>query len=55
MDILKGKTALVTGASSGIGKAIAILFAREGANVIVTYHSGKERADAVVEEIKQYR
>ncbi|MCD8265232.1 MAG: SDR family NAD(P)-dependent oxidoreductase [Tannerellaceae bacterium] len=54
MDILKGKTALVTGASSGIGKAIAILFAREGANVIVTYHSGKERADAVVEEIKQY-
>ncbi|MCC8096550.1 MAG: SDR family oxidoreductase, partial [Tannerellaceae bacterium] len=54
MDILKGKTALVTGASSGISKAIAILFAKEGANIIATYHSGKERADAVVDEITGY-
>lgn len=51
MDILKGKTALVTGSSSGIGKAIALLFGREGANVIVTYHSGHERAEAVLKEI----
>ncbi|MCD8042792.1 MAG: SDR family oxidoreductase [Tannerellaceae bacterium] len=54
MDTLKGKNALVTGSSSGIGKAIALLFAKEGANVIVTYHSGKERADEVVKEISQY-
>lgn len=53
MDILKGKTALVTGSSSGIGKAIALLFAREGARVIVTYHSGEDRAKAVIEEIEQ--
>lgn len=54
MDTLKGRTAIVTGSSSGIGKAIALLFGKEGANVIVTYHSGEERAEAVVEEICQY-
>lgn len=54
MDILKGKTAIVTGSSSGIGKAIALLFGKEGANVVITYHAGKERADAVVEEISKY-
>lgn len=53
MDILKNKTAIVTGSSSGIGKAIAILFAREGAKVIVTYHSGEDRAKAVIEEIEK--
>lgn len=52
MDILKGKTAIVTGSSSGIGKAIAILFAKEGAKVAVTYHSGADRAKAVIEEIE---
>ncbi|NCP19248.1 MAG: SDR family oxidoreductase [Erythrobacter sp.] len=34
---LKGKTALVTGADSGIGRAVAVLFAREGANVAIAY------------------
>lgn len=53
MDILKGKTAIVTGSSSGIGKAIALLFAREGAKVVVTYHSGEDRAKAVIDEIGQ--
>ncbi len=51
MGILSGKTALVTGSSSGIGKAIAELFAREGANVIVTYHSGKDRGEEVAKEL----
>lgn len=53
MDTLKGKTAVVTGSSSGIGKAIALLFAREGARVAVTYHSGEERAKAVIEQIER--
>lgn len=53
MDILKGKTAIVTGSSSGIGKAIAELFAQEGAKVAVTYHSGEERARAVIAGIEQ--
>lgn len=53
MDQLKGKKAIVTGSSSGIGKAIALLFAREGAEVIVTYHSGEDRAKAVVAEIEK--
>lgn len=51
MNTLKGKTALVTGSSSGIGQAIAMLFAKEGANVIVTYNSGKDRGEAVAQEI----
>jgi glucose 1-dehydrogenase len=38
---------LVTGASSGIGEAIAIRFAQEGANVAMNYHSGQDRAEAV--------
>lgn len=55
MNTLKGKTIIVTGSSSGIGKAIALLFAQEGANVIVTYYSGKERAEEVVRQISSYQ
>jgi glucose 1-dehydrogenase len=47
MARLTGKNVLVTGASSGIGEAIAIFFAGEGARVAINYNSGKERADAV--------
>jgi glucose 1-dehydrogenase len=47
MARLKGKNVLVTGASSGIGEAIAIFFAGEGARVAINYNSGKERADSV--------
>lgn len=46
MERLKGKNVLITGASSGIGQAIAIRFAREGANVAINYRSGLEQADA---------
>src|SRR6478735_2885143 len=42
---LQGKNTLVTGASSGIGQAIAIRFAEEGANVAINYHSGGEQAE----------
>jgi len=52
--MLKGKTALVTGASRGIGKAIAIEFAKNNANVIINYFYNKTEANEVVEKVKKY-
>ena len=50
---LKGQSALVTGANSGIGKACAISLGNDGANVVVNYVTHPETAQAVVDEIKQ--
>jgi 3-oxoacyl-[acyl-carrier protein] reductase len=47
---LEGKTALVTGGSRGIGKAIALELARAGAEVALGYHSGADEAEAVAKE-----
>ena len=52
--MLKGKTALITGASRGIGKAIAIELSKNNCDVIINYRGNKEEADGVVEEVKKY-
>lgn len=52
MTHLAGKTALVTGASRGIGRASALALAKAGAQVLVHYSSGSREADAVVAEIR---
>jgi 3-oxoacyl-[acyl-carrier protein] reductase len=53
MTNLSGKTALVTGASRGIGRASALALARMGAQVLVHYSSGVKEAEAVVAKIRQ--
>ena len=52
--LLEGQTALVTGASRGIGKSIAICLAKEGAEVIINYSSSLENAKKVVSEINSF-
>ncbi|OOO00239.1 MAG: 3-oxoacyl-[acyl-carrier-protein] reductase [Epulopiscium sp. Nele67-Bin004] len=51
--MLTGKTAVITGSSRGIGKAIAIMYAQNGANVVINHssESGKDTAQAVADEI----
>ncbi len=50
--MLKGKVAIITGATRGIGKGIALKFAEQGADVAFTYVSSEEKAKAVEEELK---
>ena len=52
--MLKNKIALVTGASRGIGKAIALDLAKNNANVIINYNKNEEEAEKVVKEVKNY-
>ncbi len=52
MNLLQGKTALVTGASRGIGRAIAMRFAEEGANVAFTFLSSVEKGQALEAELQ---
>jgi NAD(P)-dependent dehydrogenase (short-subunit alcohol dehydrogenase family) len=52
MTALSGKTALVTGASRGIGRSSALALAKAGAQVLVHYGRGKQEAEAVVKEIR---
>ena len=52
MGLLDGKTALITGAARGIGRAIAITFAREGADIAFTDLNYDEHAQALEEEIR---
>ena len=54
MKLLEGKTAIVTGGSRGIGKAIAMVFAQHGANVAFTYNSSVESANSLEKELNNY-
>jgi 3-oxoacyl-[acyl-carrier protein] reductase len=53
MTALSGKTALVTGASRGIGRASALALAKAGAQVLVHYGRGAKEAEAVVAQIRK--
>lgn len=52
MKLLNGKTALITGASKGIGRGIALKFAKHGANVAFTYLSSVEKGQTLEKELK---
>ena len=51
MKLLEGKTVIITGASRGIGKGIAEVFAKQGANIAFTYRSSDEKAKALEDEL----
>lgn len=53
MKLLAGKNAIITGASRGIGKSIAEVFAEQGANVAFTYNSSVEAAEKLAAELSQ--
>ena len=51
---LKGKVALITGGDSGIGKAVALLFAKEGADIVIAYLSETKDAKQTQKEVESY-
>jgi 3-oxoacyl-[acyl-carrier protein] reductase len=51
MKLLEGKTVIITGASRGIGRGIAEVFAKQGANIAFTYRSSDEKAKALEDEL----
>ena len=53
IELLTGQTAVVTGANSGIGRAIALALGRAGADVVINYVSAPEEAERVAEEIRR--
>jgi 3-oxoacyl-[acyl-carrier protein] reductase len=54
MKLLEGKTAIITGASRGIGRGIAHVFAQHGCNVAFTYSSSVEAANTLEAELKEF-
>lgn len=54
MKLLEGKNALITGASKGIGRSIAMKYAANGANVAFTYLSSVEKGEALVKELEAF-
>jgi len=54
VKFLAGRTAIVTGATRGIGRAIALKLAQEGANVVFNYLNNKKLADSLLSEIKEH-
>jgi 3-oxoacyl-[acyl-carrier protein] reductase len=55
MTTLKNKAALITGASRGIGRAIALRYASLGANIVINYNSNKAAAEACLNELEGYK
>ena len=55
MKLLENKTALITGASRGIGKGIAMEFARQGAHVAFTFNSSVDAAKALEAELEEFK
>jgi 3-oxoacyl-[acyl-carrier protein] reductase len=54
MKGITGRTALITGASRGIGAATAVLMAEAGADVAINYHANRDAAEAVAEKVRSY-
>ena len=54
MKLLNGKTAIITGASRGIGKGIALKFAEQGANIAFTHISSEDNAKVLEKELNSF-